>query len=843
MKRAAIFIVLSVIGVFFSAQDTIPRVRALSPAVDGRPAYAPGEILVKYKPHLSPSTIRSMERRLGVETIKKLESIQVHRVKLPPNMSVEAALDLYQRSPNVEYAEPNYYRYMLATIPNDTYFSNLWGLHNTGQTVGETTGTEDADMDLPGAWDLVTDCSSIIVAVIDSGVDLNHPDLAGNLWTNTGETAGNDADDDGNGYVDDVNGWDFVDNDNNPMDVTGHGTHVAGTIAARGNNREGITGLCWRAQIMPVRMLNAFGVGTVDQFVGAIDYAVQKGAKILNTSLGGSTYSQSEYDAIARANAAGVLVIAAAGNQSSNNDTKPLYPANHNLPNIISVAATDQNDALASFSNHGARTVHVAAPGKNIYSLKNPRQTVWSENFDDGDMSNWTTGGTNNTWGLTTSLSSSSSYSLTDSPSGNYANGTASWARGPVLDLSSYSGCKLSFWFRGESYSSTDQLYVQTSTDGSTWTDQTIYLRYFGFGISYIYSSLNDAWYGADVDLGEYDGKSTVYFRFYFVTDSSGVKDGWYIDDISVTAASAAYDETEYQYKSGTSMAAPHVAGLGALVWSHFPSFTMAQVRDTILESVDKKTALSDKTVTGGRVNAHNALQCYGTLIAPTGLAADLDAGGAVRLSWTDNSGYEIGFKIERKAGADGTYSEVGIAYTNSTSYIDTTASPGTTHYYRVRSYNCAGNSLYSNETSVTTDPTSSSSGSSTGGCFIATAAFGSPLESRVVILQEFRDRILLRSRAGQHLVDTYYRYSPSMAHYIEKREFLRAVVRIGLLPAVAFGHAAVHWGLGFTLLALTAVGMWVVYGGYAIHKRRWCLSISKRTVIINDPQDGVDRR
>jgi subtilisin family serine protease len=184
-----------------------------------------------------------------------------------------------------------------------------------------------------------------VIAVLDSGVDYNHPDLFDNMWTNSGEIAGNGLDDDGNGKIDDVRGWDFVDNDNDPMDSDDHGTHVAGTAAAVGNNNIGIAGVSWTAKIMPLRFLDAFGSGSVADGIDAIDYAIDKGADIINASYGSYTFSAAERDAISRARTAGILFVAAAGNDSWNNDSlSKHYPSSYDLDNIIAVAATDQND-------------------------------------------------------------------------------------------------------------------------------------------------------------------------------------------------------------------------------------------------------------------------------------------------------------------------------------------------------------------------------------------------------------------------------------------------------------------------------------------------------------------
>jgi subtilisin family serine protease len=289
-------------------------------------------------------------------------------------------------------------------------------------------------------------------------VDVNHPDLQSNIWTNTGETPGNGIDDDGNGYIDDVNGWDFYVNDNDPRDAHGHGTHVAGTIAAVGNNGIGITGVSWSAKIMALRFLDAWGSGTTADAISAIEYASAMGADIINNSWGNSTYTPSEplKEAI---EASGALVVCAAGNSGWNNDTLiPHYPSSYQSANIIAVAASDQDDDPAYFSNYGPFSVHVAAPGTNIYSTAPGRETVWQDDFEGNDISDWTSGGSNNTWGATNEEASSGTYSLTDSPGANYLVDTESWAYSPAINLSDHTAAKLEFKIYGNAEEGYDGL-------------------------------------------------------------------------------------------------------------------------------------------------------------------------------------------------------------------------------------------------------------------------------------------------------------------------------------------------------------------------------------------------
>jgi subtilisin family serine protease/subtilisin-like proprotein convertase family protein len=289
-------------------------------------------------------------------------------VTLTSGITVDAAMAAYSGSQFVAYVEPNYRLQLTAfrnsTNTNDPLLGSLWGLNNTGQAGGSV----DADIDATDAWSITTGSSSTIVAVIDTGVDYSHPDLAANMWVNTGEIAGNSIDDDGNGYVDDIYGYDFVNNDGDPFDDHSHGTHVSGTIAAVGNNGRGVTGVAWNASIMALKFLDASGSGYTSDAVRALDYAVANGANISNNSWGGVGYSQSMSDALARAQAAGHVFIAAAGNEGANNDNGAHYPANYTNNNVISVAATDRYDSLAYFSNYGATTVDIAAPGVEILS-------------------------------------------------------------------------------------------------------------------------------------------------------------------------------------------------------------------------------------------------------------------------------------------------------------------------------------------------------------------------------------------------------------------------------------------------------------------------------------------
>ena len=357
--------------------------------------FVPGEVLVRFRPgsetaDLAVGASQALSvnvpdaaglgggsLRVEIENVQGLqivEGLRLARVGAKDTLRAVAALNARA---DVEYAEPNFIQYTRAT-PNDPLFSNMYGLHNTGQFIpGIGTGTADADIDAPEAWDLTTGSSSVVIGIIDTGVDLSHPDLAANAWVNPGDPV-NGVDDDGNGRVDDTNGWDFHNNDRTVFDnadIDAHGTHVAGTIGAVGNNGVGVTGINWQVKLMSLKFLGtAAGSGSTANAIAAMDYAIgmkNRGVNIraLNNSWGGAgTTPSSLFDAITRLNNAGILFIAAAGNDGTDDDDFPHTPAIANVPNVIAVARSNQFDNRSLTSGFGPRTVHVAAPGNLIMS-------------------------------------------------------------------------------------------------------------------------------------------------------------------------------------------------------------------------------------------------------------------------------------------------------------------------------------------------------------------------------------------------------------------------------------------------------------------------------------------
>ena len=331
------------------------------------------KIIVRYKDKNKLSLVNQAARPdLKSKIVKQYKNIgDIQLVQATDGRSVEELLAAYRSDPNVLYAEVDQ-PLSIDLVPNDPQFNGLWGLNNTGQT----GGTADADINTPEAWDFTTGDSGIVIASIDTGIDYNHPDLVDNLWVNPGEIPGNGLDDDGNGYVDDVYGINTIDGSGNPFDDNGHGTHTSGTMAATGNNADGVTGVAWNTKIVSCKFLDVNGNGFTSDAIECLDYLLDLKTRVVNpvnivlsnNSWGGGGFSQVLHDAIAAHQAADILFVASAGNSNSNNDTQPSYPGSYDLPGIISVAATDHNDLKAFFSSYGRSSVDVGAPGVNILS-------------------------------------------------------------------------------------------------------------------------------------------------------------------------------------------------------------------------------------------------------------------------------------------------------------------------------------------------------------------------------------------------------------------------------------------------------------------------------------------
>jgi len=336
-------------------EETLVQKDAGAWVISARTEMVADHVLVKLQEGRTEEDLKDLLTTYGVSIHRPL-TMPGHYIvglKAPTLDAVPEALSVFsEESLTLAYVEPDYFSYINA-VPNDPRWGSLWGMVKINAT---------------GAWDITTGSTNVVVAVIDTGIDLDHPDLAANLWRNSAEAGGmTGTDDDGNGFIDDLNGWDFVNNDNLPDDGDQHGTHCAGTIGAVGNNGIDVAGVCWRVSLMALKALGPQG-GLSSDIAEAVRYAADNGADIISASYGGGSASSTERDSIEYAHSRGVLFVAAAGNDGTDNDSTPVYPAGYDVPNIVSVAATDQNDALASFSNYGKTSVDLAAPGVSIYS-------------------------------------------------------------------------------------------------------------------------------------------------------------------------------------------------------------------------------------------------------------------------------------------------------------------------------------------------------------------------------------------------------------------------------------------------------------------------------------------
>lgn len=336
-------------------------------------AYRPGHLVIIPKAG-QEAALGRWHRARGATVRAEFPALaRIQSIELPAGADTLAAVEAYQRSGLVDVAEPDIL-FRPAAVPNDPFVLNgeQWALNNTGQS----GGLPDADIDGPEAWDKYSSASNVVVAVVDAGVRYTHEDLAANMWVNPGEIPGNGIDDDANGYVDDIHGINAQAGTGQPLDELGHGTHVAGIIGAVGNNGVGGCGVAWRVRIMACRFLSAGQPGTLQDLLNCFSYAQAKGAKVMNLSFTTTTYSTTLSNALWTLRNAGILIAAAAGNDGSNNDTLPVYPAGFQMDNLVAVTSTTRTDGFSGH-NYGATSVHLAAPGVDIYSTYNTSDSAY----------------------------------------------------------------------------------------------------------------------------------------------------------------------------------------------------------------------------------------------------------------------------------------------------------------------------------------------------------------------------------------------------------------------------------------------------------------------------------
>jgi subtilisin family serine protease len=582
------------------------------------PDYAPGEILVGFKSSTAQRDIIAFEKFHSLVLLREFPPLHLRHYGLPENLSVIEARQLLANDPIVNYVEPNYISEPLA-LPTDPRFGEQWSLHNTGQIVNGASGTPDVDIDWPEAMNIYTGTTDVIVAVIDSGVGIDHPDFEEtSIWFNNAESVNypDFIDNDGNGKTDDLFGWDFFDNDPFPLDENGHGTLVASIIAGNGNNGLGGTGVSPHAQIMVLRVGNDFGQITDAAMMNASLYAASMGARVINYSAGGPAYSFAVQNLVNHLDQQGILFVAAAGNGGEDgfgdsNDSTPYYPSAYTNLNILSVAANDRTGGLSYFSNYGVTSVDLAASGTDIFGADITRSTTFFEGFETGGAG-WTVGhifdlstldwtiyqdAFGRTW-VTDSVNSLGTPA-------DYRPYTDSWLASPSINAGLV-GTQLQYRIFYELEFLFDYLAVEvTSNGGLTWNLEDAVT---GFENSNCPDCSINSGKVRTVDLSDYDNQS-IQIRFRLISDGSGQYDGAYIDDVKLTKVNLLEYDDNYQFNDGTSFSAPLVSGVAALIMSQRPDLSHRKVRQIIIDSVDKVSTLSGKVASGGRLNAYKALQ------------------------------------------------------------------------------------------------------------------------------------------------------------------------------------------------------------------------------------------
>ncbi len=355
------------IALFIIAMAAIVRAQMI--AAPPRMARAPDRLLVRFAANVPPAGVTAAAARMNARVLKRLGLVPgLYVLRLPSGTTPEAARRAIVRTAGVLYAEPDYLL-QATTTPNDPSYPDLWGLHNTGQA----GGTPGADIHASDAWAITTGSSNVVVAVIDSGIDYAHADLASNMFRNEADCNSNGVDDDGDGYVDDCYGIDTANHDSNPMDDSGHGTHVAGIVGAVGNNGVGVVGVNWRVKMLACKFMDSTNQGGISDAIECLNYVKtlrDRGVPVIatNNSWGGPAFSQALQDAIDVQRQRGILFITSAGNGAIDNDVTGTFPASYDLPNIIAVASTTRTDGRSPFSNYGRHTIHIGAPGSEILS-------------------------------------------------------------------------------------------------------------------------------------------------------------------------------------------------------------------------------------------------------------------------------------------------------------------------------------------------------------------------------------------------------------------------------------------------------------------------------------------
>lgn len=561
------------------------------------PAYKSNEIIIGIKPNRSMTKSSFLRRGHSIAREMTYGNSTILTVKINDGESMEDAIKTYSSQSQVEFAQPNYI-YTLAS--NDPGFSSQWYLKNTGQYLENVwynrnnPGVAGCDIDIENAWKIVKDCSKVIVAVVDTGVNYMHEDLKDNMWDGTKA-----------GYP--KHGYDFVFDTDDPMDYHGHGTHVAGIIASEVNNGIGVAGICPRVKIMALQVFDRDGYAYSDTIANAILFAINNGAHIINMSLGTASYDPLFARVVSIARESGVLVVVAAGNYSTNLDFSSFYPCEFKDDNIICVAALDQSYNIAWFSNYGKNSVDIAAPGVNILSTCFGNYIAYIE---DDTIEGWKQEeGSLNPWG--TNFLDQSFMALTHPSDFSYSKIHKAYIPSisvyKTFDLSRCSNPYLYFEAFISLYDENDKVTVYYSTDENPLASGNK-IKILELCGSYS-DSIDRQYYPFMIPLNGCAGKKcTVIFERFSNIVSSHNRVGVAIRNIKILHPDSSFTG-EYAYMSGTSMAAPIVAGVAAMFMSLNPSYSYRDIIKVIMDSSESRSNLKDKVISGKAIDANSVIR------------------------------------------------------------------------------------------------------------------------------------------------------------------------------------------------------------------------------------------
>ncbi|PKA19594.1 S8 family serine peptidase [Leptospira haakeii] len=577
-----------------------------------------GEIIVKFKSNIGMNSRLYSLKSLGGSQKATLTDTAHILVKLQDGESVYSAVEKYKDLPGVEYVQPNYIYRMNSVPPNDPNYGQQWAAKNTGQTItkliddlyslNNPPSGQGYDLGLEDAWNLSTDCSSTVIAVIDSGVNYDHEELSSTTWESSSCVGNYWA---GTKYC--KYGYDFIDLDDSPMDYTGHGTHVAGIIAAQGDNLKGIAGVCWSAKIMSVRVLDQYGNGTSASVSAGLNFAINNGAKIINMSLDGPANDPSMAAAISNAGINNdVLFIVAAGSQGINLSTNNRFPCEYSSPNIICVGSADQKGSIANFSNYdnsastANRGVDILAPGTNILSSYN---VILTGNITADASTGWTySGNSSNDWGYLpdTGVCYSEIFN-SNGPGFGFPGGCGSYSILPntnsyvykTFDLSEYNEAQLQARVKFQVADAGDFLeFLADPNGGNPIQDGVTIKRPFQSPANTFENYIGDLTFCTT---------STCSIGIRMSTDSDAtVPTSTIVKALSIRWAKST--NSSYNVLSGTSMSTAYVTGTAALLKQYQPSFDYSDIFNAIVNSGENTTAAVANTKFGTSLNTYKAL-------------------------------------------------------------------------------------------------------------------------------------------------------------------------------------------------------------------------------------------